>query len=104
MVGEKKRSVNCSRFSFFYRPAGATFAIAGGVGVASFKPHSLHLCLTLLLHCTLNTSLFHMRVGGYFRLYGMTLEYLCERECQHKKGDNDDAHDDYYENGLHFLA
>lgn len=82
----------------FYCAAGATLAVAVGIGVARLQAHSLHLGLPLLLHSTLNAEPLHIGIGRYFRLYGVAFEHLSEREGQHKECQDHNTYDDYGKN------
>ena len=96
------RSKIYPRESVFYCATSPTLPITIRISVATLQTHSLHLSLTLLLHSTLNATLFHMRIGGYFRLNIVALEDARERQTQHKKGHNEDARNDYYYYCIHF--
>ena len=103
-VDKKKRSVNCSRFSFFYCPAGSTLAIAVGVGVARLNTHSLHLRLPLLLHSTLDSACLHIGIGRNLRLDGVPLNHLGERQGNNKKCQDGNTYEDYYNYRRHFTC
>ena len=87
-----------------YCRARTTFAITIGIGVARLQPHSLHLSLAFLLHSTLYSQCLHIGIGGYFGLYGMSFDHLCEREGEHKKAHHTDTYENYYKSCRHFLG
>ena len=86
-----------------YRCTGTTLAITIGIGIARLQAHSLHLCLAFLLHSALYAEGFHIGIGGYFGLYGVPFDHLCEREGEHKKAHHTDTYENYYKSCRHFL-